>query len=78
MLLLTQFENLCSQQHVQSFVIRIRDIIVTICNQMSFSMLQSYEKDPNVVSVFQPNGKTIQPNGSSQSLLYSTKASIAS
>ena len=61
------------------------DIIPTNSNPMSFSMLQSYEKGRNIVSIFQPKGKTIQPkgktiqpNGCRQSLLYSTKASIAS
>lgn len=78
MLLLSQFENLCSQQHVESLCYPNTRTIPTDCNQMSFSMLQSYEKEPNVVSIFQPNGETIQPNGSCQSLLYSTKASIAS
>lgn len=54
------------------------DIIPTNSNPMSFSTLQSYEKERNIVSIFQPKGKTIQPNGCSQFLLYSTKASIAS
>lgn len=54
------------------------DIIPTNSNPMSFSTLQSYEKGRNIVSIFQPKGKTIQPNGCRQSLLYSTKASIAS